>query len=207
MLKNSNIKLETEMAFLFSGSILSKEFFERDPEIVAKELLGKNLIRKLDKTFLEGIIVETEAYYGLDDPASRAYHGMKTYNKLMWSEPGKIFIYNVHKYWMFNIVAHDSGKVGAILIRALEPTKGIEFMLVHRPVRKEIDLTNGPGKLTIALKIDKSLNGIPVTSESQIMIIDNKMEFKIGSSHRIGVKKDLKRKLRFYIKGNKFVSR
>ena len=192
---------------MFSGSILSNEFFERDPEIVAKELLGKKLIRKLNKNFLEGIIVETEAYFGFDDPASRAFNGKKTFNKLMWSKPGKVFIYNVHQYWMFNIVAHEPSQIGAVLIRALEPTHGIEFMLVHRPVKKEIDLTNGPGKLTIALKIDKSLNGIPVTSESQIMVIDNKMEFKIGSSHRIGVKKDLKRKLRFYIKGNKFVSR
>jgi len=194
---------------LFSGSIISEEFFERDPEIVAKELLGTKLIRKLDETFLEGIIVETEAYFGFDDPASRAYNGKKNFNKLMWSEPGKVFIYNVHKYWMFNIVAHarEQGQIGAVLIRAIEPTNGIEVMKTHRPVKKDVDLTNGPGKLTIALKIDKSLNGIPVTSESQIMIIENKMEFKIGSSHRIGVKKDLKRKLRFYIKGNKFISR
>lgn len=192
---------------MFSGSIISEEFFERDPEIVAKELLGKKLIRKLDETFLEGIIVETEAYFGFDDPASRAYNGKKTYNNLMWSEPGKVFIYNVHKYWMFNIVAHERGQIGAVLIRAIEPTNGIKVMKTHRSVEKDVDLTNGPGKLTITLKIDKSLNGIPVTSESQIMIIDNKMEFKIGNSHRIGVKKDLKRKLRFYIKGNKFVSR
>ncbi|MHA2061985.1 MAG: DNA-3-methyladenine glycosylase [Candidatus Sifarchaeia archaeon] len=192
---------------MFSGSILSKEFFERDPEIVAKELLGKKLIRKLDKTFLEGIIVETEAYFGFDDPASRAYNGKKTFNKLMWSKPGKVFIYNVHKYWMFNIVAHERGQIGAVLIRAVEPTNGIEVMKTHRSVEKDVDLTNGPGKLTIALKIDKSLNGIPVTSESQIMIIDNKMEFKIDSSNRIGVTKDLKRKLRFYVKGNKFVSK
>jgi DNA-3-methyladenine glycosylase len=195
------------MAFLFSGSILSKGFFERNPEIVAKELLGKKLIRKLDKTFLEGIIVETEAYFSFNDPASRAYNGQKTFNKLMWGEPGKVFIYNVHKYWMFNIVAHETGQIGAVLLRAIEPTNGIKVMKTHRSVKKDVDLTNGPGKLTIALKIDKSLNGIPVTSESPIMIIDNKMEFKVGSSHRIGVKKDLKKKLRFYIKGNKFVSR
>jgi DNA-3-methyladenine glycosylase len=206
-IQNPNIKFEKERVFLFSGSILSKEFYERDTELVAKELLGKKIVRKLNETVLEGIIVETEAYYGLGDPASRAFNGKKTYNTLMWSEPGIVFIYNVHQYWMLNIVAHEPSQIGAVLIRALEPSKGTQFMLVNRPVKKEIDLTNGPGKLTIALKIDKSLNGITVTSESQIMIIDNKMEFKIGSSHRIGVKKDLKRKLRFYIKGNKFVSR
>ena len=195
------------MAFLFFESILSKDFFERDPEIVAKELLGKKLIRKLDKTFLKGIIVETEAYFGFDDPASRAYKGKKTFNKLMWSEPGKVFIYNVHKYWMFNIVAHERG-IGAVLIRAIEPTIGIEVMKTHRSVKKDVDLTNGPGKLTLALKIDKSLNGIFVTShESEIIIIKNMMDFKIGKSHRIGVTKDLEKKLRFFIKGNRFVSR
>mgnify|MGYP002397054667 FL=1 len=77
----------------------------------------------------------------------------------------------------------------------------------NRPVKREFDLTNGPGKLTTALKIDKSLNGIPVTSpESEIVITDSKMEFEIGSSHRIGVNKDFNRKLRFFIERNKFVS-
>ncbi|MCW3976540.1 MAG: DNA-3-methyladenine glycosylase [Candidatus Bathyarchaeota archaeon] len=187
---------------------MSREFYERAPEFVAKELLGKRLIRKLGKNLLEGIIVETEAYYGLQDPASRAYHGIKNYNKPMWNEPGRAFIYNVHKYWMLNIVAHKPNQIGAVLIRAMEPTKGMEVMEKNKPVMKLFDLTNGPGKLTIALKINKGLNGVPVTScESEIIIANNRMEFEIGSSHRIGVRKDLKRKLRFFIKGNKFVSR
>jgi DNA-3-methyladenine glycosylase len=188
--------------------VLPVEFFERDPEIVAKELLGKRLIRKLDDEFLEGIIVETEAYYGLLDPASRAYHGQKKYNKPMWNDPGKTFIYNVHRYWMFNVVAHKPGQIGAVLIRAIQPTKGIEVMKRNRPVRKVVDLTNGPGKLTTALKIDKGLSEVPVTSnKSEITIVNNRMNLDIGSSHRVGVRKDLKRKLRFFIEGNKFVSR
>jgi DNA-3-methyladenine glycosylase len=193
---------------LFHGEVLPREFYERDPETVAKELLGKRLIRELGKNFLEGIIVETEAYYGLHDPASRAYHGIKNYNKPMWNDPGRAFIYNVHKYWMFNIVAHKPNQIGAVLIRAMEPTKGMEVMKKNRPVKKLFNLANGPGKLTIALKINQSLNGVPVTScESKIVIANNKMEFEIGTSHRIGVRKDLERKLRFFIKGNKFVSR
>ena len=193
---------------MFSGDVLLREFYERDPEIVAEELLGKRLIRKSDEYFLEGIIVETEAYYGLDDPASRAYHGVKNYNRPMWNKSGRAFIYNVHKYWMFNIVAHKPNEIGAVLIRAVEPTKGIEAMKRNRHVEKVYDLTNGPGKLSIALKIDKSLNGVPVTSyESKIIIANNQMEYEIGSSYRIGVKKDLEKKLRFFIKGNKFVSR
>jgi len=188
--------------------VLPRRFYQRDPAIAAKELLGNVLMRKLNENFLKGIIVEVEAYYGLNDPASRAYQGIKNYNVSMWKESGKTFIYNVHRYWMFNIVAHKSNQIGAVLIRALQPTEGINVMMKKRPVEKVVELTNGPGKLTIALKIDKSLNNISVTSsESEISIVDNKMKFEIKRSHRIGVRKDLKKKLRFFIKGNKFVSR
>lgn len=191
------------------SEILHKDFYERDPEIVAKELLGKRLARRLeDDVFLEGLIVETEAYFGLNDPASRAYQGLKDYNRLMWDEVGRAFIYNVHKYWMFNIVAHIDDGIGAVLIRAIEPVRGIEIMKKNRPVMDVLELTSGPGKLTIALKIDRRLNGAPVTSkESRVSILDNKMNLEVGYSHRIGVKKDLEKKLRFYIEGNKFVSR
>ena len=193
---------------MFPQEALNREFYIRDPEIVAKDLLGKRLVRKLNERFLEGIIVETEAYYGLDDPASRAYHGIKKYNKPMWKEPGRTFIYNVHKYWMLNIVTHEQNKIGAVLIRAIEPTKGIEVMKRNRSIQNKFNLTNGPGKLTVALRIDKNLNGAPVTSgENEIFILNTKMEREIGCSHRIGVRKDLDRKLRFFIKGNKFVSR
>lgn len=193
---------------MFPLKALNREFYVRDPDIVARDLLGKRLVRKLNEIFLEGIIVETEAYYGLDDPASRAFHGIKNYNKLMWKEPGRTFIYNVHKYWMLNIVAHKRNKIGAVLIRAIEPIKGIDVMKRNRPIQNEFNLANGPGKLTLALRIDKNLNGAPVTScENEIFVLNNKMEREIGSSHRIGVRKDLDIKLRFFFKGNKFVSR
>jgi DNA-3-methyladenine glycosylase len=166
------------------------------------------LIRRLGTHFLEGVIVETEAYYGLDDPASRAYRGMKTYNKLMWQEPGRVFIYNVHRYWMLNIVAHAPGLVGAVLLRAIEPRAGMEVMKRLRPVTNVVNLANGPGKLTLALRIDKRVNGLPVTScESTLIIVDDRMKPEVGSSHRIGVKRDLDKNLRFFIKGNTFVSR
>lgn len=196
------------MWYLLPPEALPREFYERNPEIVAKELLGKKLIRKLEEIFLEGIIVETEAYYGLDDPASRAYHGIRNYNRAMWDDPGIAFIYNVHNNWMFNIVAHQPNQIGAVLIRAVEPTEGIEIMKRNRSIENVFDLTNGPGKLTRALKINKSLNGVPIISwESEIIIANNETEFEIGSSHRIGVSRDLERNLRFFIKGNKFVSR
>ncbi|MCW4050236.1 MAG: DNA-3-methyladenine glycosylase [Candidatus Bathyarchaeota archaeon] len=187
--------------------VLDKKFYSRDTAEVAKGLLGKVLVRKLDDEYLEGIIVETEAYYGVDDPASRAYHGKKQYNRVMFEEPGHLFIYNVHRYWMLNFIAHDDG-VGGILIRAIEPTKGIETMQRNRPKKKETDLTSGPGKLTVALRVTKNLNGLPITDEScTIHVKGNEMEFEIGTSHRIGVTKDLPKELRFYIKKNRFVSK
>ena len=108
---------------------------------------------------------------------------------------------------MLNIVAHKLNKIGAVLIRAIEPTEGIEIMRTNRPAWEMSDLTNGPGKLTVALRIDKSLNDSPVfSSESEIIIANSKVEPEIGCSNRIGVRKDLKRKLRFFIKASKFVS-
>ena len=191
-----------------SMAVLPRKFYERDPEAVAKELPGKRLVRRVDDEVLDGIIVETEAYYGLEDPASRAYHGQKVYNKLMWSEPGKVFIYNVHNNWMYNIIAHEHERIGAVLIRAIKPKRGMEAMRKNRKVENIFELTSGPGKLTKALKIDKGLNGIFVTSKkSEVFVANNEMNFEIESSHRIGVKKDLERKLRFFMKGNRFVSK
>lgn len=193
---------------LVTGEVLPYTFYRRDPAAVARDLLGKRLIRRLGGEVLEGFMVETEAYYGPRDPASRAFHGMKRYNRLMWGEPGRVFIYNVHRYWMFNIVAHEAGEVGAVLIRALEPTVGIDIMLRNRPVEDTCELTSGPGKLTMALDINKGLNGADVANEgSSVFVVDDGVQFEVNSSHRIGVRKDLDEELRFFIKGNKFISR
>jgi len=191
-----------------SEKILSSSFYSRDPAAVARELLGTRLIRILGGEALEGTIVETEAYFGSGDPASRAFHGRKNYNRLMWGEPGRVFIYNVHKYWMLNVVAHESNEIGAVLIRAIEPTRGIESMMNNRPVKDPRDLTSGPGKLTLALGIDKGSHGVSVLSPgSEIRILDAPSNPVIGTSRRIGVTKDLDRDLRFYVEGNPFVSR
>lgn len=183
--------------------MLDLKFYRRRTDLVAKDLIGKVLVRELEDRKIEGIIVETEAYFGEKDPASRAYHGIKNYNKVMWDEPGKIFVYNVHKYWMFNIVAHEEGKVGAVLIRAIQPIFVLEKIDTD-DLRKKF---SGPGRLTITLRIDKSLNGKFLSKENGIWIEDRDIKFKIGKSNRIGVKKDLKRKLRFFALSNPFVSR
>jgi len=196
---------------LHRREILPRRFYEKDPETVARKILGKILVRRVGDAVLSGMIVEAEAYYGPGDPASRAFDGMRNFNRPMWEEPGRAFIYNVHKYWMFNIVAHRPGGVGAILIRAVEPLEGIEIMMRNRGLRdpdRLVDLTNGPGKLTMAFGIDKSLNRVCLTSsDSPIYILDSEIRVRISSSKRIGVKADLDRDLRFYVEGNRFVSR
>ena len=188
--------------------ILPLSFYSRDPAVVARGLLGKRLVRILNGEALEGTIVETEAYFGAEDPASRAFHGRKNYNRLMWGAPGRVFIYNVHKYWMLNVVAHEPDEIGAVLIRAIEPTRGIESMRGNRPVKDPRALTSGPGKLTIALGVDKGSHGASVMSPgSEIRILDAASDPVIGTTRRIGVTKDLDRDLRFYVEGNPYVSR
>lgn len=190
--------------------VLPKEFYARDPKLVAIDLLGKILVRILDGTRLSGMIVETEAYYGENDPASRARGGMRAYNKPMWGEPGRTFIYMVHGNWLLNVVAHEPGLVGAVLIRALEPIEGIDIMMSNCGKSCIKGLTSGPGRLTKALRIDCSLNYVDLTNgDGPLFIVDNRRvdPEEIGRSHRIGVRIDLEEELRFFIKGNEYVSR
>ncbi len=189
--------------------LLPKEFYERDPAVVARELLGKVLVRKLNGEALSGKIVETEAYYGEEDPASKAYKGRKRFNQLMFCPAGKLFIYMVHGNWLLNIVAHPVGSVGAVLIRALEPISGVETMIKNRGEKRLEHLTSGPGRLTKALAVTNELNGEDVTLESSRLKVAEGMPeiFQIASTPRIGVKFDLPQPLRFYIKGNRYVSK
>ena len=189
-------------------SVLQVEFYERSPEDVARDLLGKKLIRVLDGERLGGGVVETEAYHGLTDPASRAFHGRKNYNSPMWNPPGHLFIYNVHKYWMLNVVAHRMDEVGGVLFRAIEPTYDLKTMRKLRHVGDDRELANGPGKLTLALGVTHELNGFPVTNpDSPVHILDAPCVTDYCTSHRIGVTRDLPEELRFYIPGNRFVSK
>jgi DNA-3-methyladenine glycosylase len=190
--------------------VLPKGFYQRDPALVAKELLGKLLIRKLGRKELIGRVVETEAYYGKDDPASRASSGRPKFCvELLYDLAGKTLIYMVHGHWLFNVIAHQPGKVGGVLIRALQPLKEIDEMIRNRGTKELHELTRGPGKLTRALKITKELNGVFIASrKSEILIADDGFSgFKLATSKRVGVTKDLPTNLRFYIKGSLFVSK
>lgn len=190
--------------------ILQRNFYSRATPSVAKDLLGKILIHETKEGLTSGKIVETEAYLGEHDPASRAYRGRRTkISDLMWGLPGRAFIYMVHGNWLLNIVTERKGKAGAVLIRAVEPLYGINLMRRRRRVKQMKALASGPGKLTQALGITQHDQGVDVTSPSSHLRIEEygEEEFKVGKSHRVGVTRDLRRKLRFFILGNEFVSK
>jgi len=114
----------------------------------------------------------------------------------------------VHSHWLLNIVAHPEGEVGAVLIRALEPLQGIEIMSKNRGVEDIRALTTGPGKLTRAIGITNELNGKDITKDGPLVVVEgDKGDFEVGTSYRVGVRVDLPQELRFFVKGNRFLSR
>ncbi len=187
---------------------LLRGFYERDAARVARDLLGKILIHISPAGVTSGRIVETEAYFGKGDPASRASRKRTKLNELMWWRGGFAFIYMVHNNWMFNVTADREGVPGAALVRALEPVGGIELMKLRRGTDDMRLLTSGPGRLTKAMGITHELHKLDLTRPRPLTIAKGApAKFEIARSHRIGVSADLKRELRFFIKGNPFVSK
>ncbi len=172
---------------------LGRSFFNRRADIVAKDLLGKIIVRKIDGRRLKARIVETEAYFGFEDPASRARQ-KGDLRRTMLMGPGTILVYGVHNNWLVNLVTGPEGKAEAVLLRALEP---LNFK----------GNCKGPGLLTRALKINKKFHKQNIEDSKEIWIESSKEKPKIGKSFRIGVQKDLKKKLRFYVQENKHMSR
>lgn len=188
--------------------VLPREFYERRTETVAKEILGKLLIRRSAEGDTGGIIVEAEAYLGEGDPASRASRGKTRRNEIMWGRGGLAFIDMVHGRWLLNITTERPGKAGAVLVRAIEPTIGVEMMMRRRGTDRITELASGPGKLTEAMGITKELHGTDLTDPSgPLVVLDEGRRVRVARSHRVGVREDLPEQLRFFVPGNPFVSR
>ena len=171
-------------------SILPKEFYQRDTVIVAKDLLGKKLVRKIGNYEMSGIIIETEAYRHKDDPASHAFRKITDRNKVMFGEVGIAYVYFTYgMHYCFNVVAKKSKiPAGAVLIRGINPEKGIEKMEKNRNTKNLKNLTNGPAKLTQALEITKEQYGVDLTKKLKIYIEDGMHIKKIKKSTRVGIK-------------------
>ena len=198
---------------------LDRSFYLKDTVAVARQLLGKLLVHEVDGKRISGIIVETEAYLGTEDRAAHTFGGRRTLrNEAMYGPGGHAYIYFIYgMYYCFNVVTGHEGVPEAVLVRALEPVEGLDFMAAARykkdyaplSTRQSINLTNGPGKLCMALIIDRSLNGEDLCG-SRVYIEDRNETPDICSSKRIGIDyagDDRDLPLRFYIQNNKYVSK
>ncbi|MEM3564358.1 MAG: DNA-3-methyladenine glycosylase [Candidatus Jordarchaeaceae archaeon] len=187
---------------------LDRNFFSKDPALVARKLLGKVLVRKTPQGTLKGKVVETEAYYSKGDPASHFQVRPSSRDFFREKPSGTIYVYFTYgNHWMFNILAKGEDKSGAVLIRALEPVQGIDIMRRYRNVEKDTELTSGPGKLTQAFQINGSYNGKDITENDEIYFEDTGENPDIVTTNRIGIKEGRDMPLRFYVKGNRYVSK
>lgn len=193
-----------------SPRILRRPFYRRDTVRVARELLGKVLVRRLGDTRLEGIIVETEAYRGHDDAASHAYRGPTRRNQVMFGEPGHAYVYFTYgMHYCLNVTTEPLGQPGAVLIRAVQPIKGIAEMKRRRRTERVKDLSNGPAKLTQAFVVDKELNGHDLTSGEELYVIkpSHAERARVSVTTRIGIRTSAEKPWRFFIEDNPFVSK
>lgn len=159
---------------------LPQTFYAQSARTVAQALLGKKLVRQLNGRRLSGIIVETEAYCDADD-RDLACHGERVNNAqptprtaVMFGPPGFAYVYFTYGiHWLFNVVTGQVGQPNAVLIRALQPVDGVDLMVEHRGKRPLTQLTNGPAKLTQALRIDKSHNGANLCQADGVIWIED----------------------------------
>ena len=188
-------------------------YLNEDVVFLAKDLLGKTLFTNFNNNLTSGIIIETEAYRSINDKASHAYQNKKTKrNEMMYSQGGVIYVYicyGIHA--LLNIVTNQKNIADAILIRAIQPMDGVSIMKERTLKTNILDLSSGPGKLSVSLGIDIDSNGEKLTG-NKIWIQDsqNIKNSAIVSKKRIGVDyagDDSNLQWRFYIKGNQYISK
>jgi DNA-3-methyladenine glycosylase len=194
---------------------LPRSFYQQDTVTVARSLLGCVLWRRIGRELLAARLVEVEAYLGANDSASHARRGLRSArNESMYLEGGHAYVYFTYgMHWCVNVVTQEADIAEAVLLRAAEPLRGIETMRERRPkAKRDRDLTNGPGKLCSAMAIDKSLDGESLGGTA-LWLTPRDTEVgddDIAVSHRIGVENSGEAAgwpLRFYLRGNPYVSR
>ena len=190
---------------------LPASFYDRDPRTVARELLGKLLVRDHQGSVTAGIIVETEAYLATNDPASHAYRGRTVRNASMFGPPGRAYVYILRGHHCLNMVTEGENVASAVLIRAVEPLVGINVMHTRRDTAQLTNLTSGPGKLCQALAIAReALDGWDLTQGQRLWLAAPEAAKPLGAiaiSGRIGVSRAGELPLRFYVPSSQFLSR
>jgi DNA-3-methyladenine glycosylase len=187
--------------------VLERAALPIDTVQLARFLIGKMLVRMLAEGVAGGRIVETEAYE-IGDPAGHAYRGTTARNKALFLERGHAYVYLAYgSSFMLNVSSEMSGVGGGVLIRAIEPTEGIAIMERNRGTERVQDLARGPGRLCAALGIDRRFDGIDLCQVGPLWLgSDAQGCGDIGQSKRIGISRAVDRSLRFYVRGNRFVS-
>ncbi len=178
-----------------------------DTVALARYLFGKLLVRELPEGVASGRIIETEAYV-VGDAAGHAYPGLTRRNRSLFLERGHAYIYLAYgSSYMLNVSSEARGIGAGVLIRALEPLEGVPIMRLNRGVERLRDLTRGPGRLTAALRVDRSLDGLDLCRKGPLWLGRGDHEAgEIGQSVRIGISRDANRLLRFYLRNSPFVS-
>jgi DNA-3-methyladenine glycosylase len=185
-------------------------FYMRPTDIVARDLVGKKLVRTINNHRLAGIIVETEAYGYSDDAASHARMGITGRNAVMFGDVGRAYVYFTYgNHFCVNVSARSRNvEAGAVLIRGIEPVEGIDIMRQFRPVENAFSLTSGPGKLTQALNINSMLNGVDMTDPHSVLRMESGTRpRRIIATPRIGITKAAEKSWRFIDPFSPFVSR
>jgi DNA-3-methyladenine glycosylase len=183
------------------------DFYSRNTELVARDLLGKKLVRIFEDGSgkpkrLSGIIYETEAYGSKNDPASHAFNGATSRNSVMFGGFGKAYVYFIYGiHHCMNVIAHaPNNDAGAVLIRSLIPMEGINTMMSLCNVKNKLNLTNGPGRLTKALDINRSHNGLNLTDRQSILQIENGISpNNVNATTRVGISRAKEKYWRFLI--------
>ncbi|MDG6989281.1 MAG: DNA-3-methyladenine glycosylase [Nitrososphaerota archaeon] len=187
---------------------MGRKFFQRYTPTVAKELIGSLLVRRIDGETLSGVIVETEAYRGREDPASHAYRGKTPRNEVMFGPPGHAYVYfTMGMHYCLNVTTEPVGNAAAVLLRAIEPAKGMGLMSKNRGIADVQRLASGPGNLTKAMAIDRSLNGEDLVTSDRLFLESGRPEASILATSRVGVSAGRSNPWRFFLEGSRFVSR
>jgi len=198
-----------------SNRKLKKSFYQRELLDVARDLLGKIIVKAGGNKILAGKIVEVEAYHGDSDEAAHSYGGITKRNEIMFEAGGYLYVYFTYgAHHCCNVVTGKRGQGTAVLIRAVEPVEGIESMIKNRFGRKlkndkEIfNLTSGPGKVCQAFSIDRTHSSTDLTGNKIYILNGEKIKSKdIGVSKRIGITRSVDLPWRFFIKNNPYLSR
>lgn len=188
---------------------LPLDFYNREPTIVARELLGTLLVRRSREGTCIGRIVETEAYLSCDDTACHSHRGKSRKNRTMFGPPGRLYVYSIHARYCMNAVTEGRNTASAVLIRAVEPVAGIAIMQNRRRKTELLELTRGPARLCEAFGVDRELDGWNLALGVRIWIAGPDLPSAtrdVGISPRIGVTSAHEHPLRFFLRSNPFVS-